>query len=75
MEKNNFSKIDSIDQPIAAASIAKYILHKLKVKFFQKSSNKNFKAEIEAVFNKELDALMLLAYLIESIVQKQSDSS
>ena len=69
--EKQFSKIDSISQPIAAASIAQVHIAQIKESNSSKKvAIKILRPEIEAVFNKELDALMLLAYLIESIVTK-----
>ena len=69
--EKQFSKIDSISQPIAAASIAQVHIAQIKESNSSKKvAIKILRPEIEAVFNKELDALMLLAYLIESIATK-----
>ena len=34
---------------------------------------KNFKAKYKKIFNEEIDALMLLAYIIENLIKKQKD--
>ena len=69
--RENFEQITNISEPIAAASIA-------QVHFAQIVSNnqkkevaiKILRPNIEKIFNDELDALMLLAYIIQSIIKK-----
>ena len=68
---NIFSKITDLSEPIAAASIAQ--VHFAKIQ----SANENeevaikiLRPDIEKLFNDELDALMLLAYIAESVIKK-----
>ena len=68
---DNYNKIENFSSPIAAASIA-------QVHFAEIIENNNKKTvaikilrpEIEKIFNEELDALMLLAYFLETVVKK-----
>jgi len=69
--KENFSQIKNLSEPIAAASIAQ--VHFATIV----DSNKNkevavkiLRPNIEKLFNEELDALMLLAYIIENLIKK-----
>ena len=67
----NFSKISNISEPIAAASIAQ--VHFAKIHDFKESKEvaiKILRPDIEKIFNEELDALMLLAFIIQSLVKK-----
>ena len=71
LEKENFEKIKSISEPVAAASIAQ--VHFARI--IDGDQNKEvaikiLRPNIEKVFNEELDALMLLAYIVQSLVQK-----
>ncbi len=69
--KENFSKIENISEPIAAASIAQ--VHFAKINFGENDKDvaiKILRPNIEKIFNEELDALMLLSYIIESLVKK-----
>ena len=66
-----FSNILELSEPIAAASIAQVHLAKIK------NENKNeevaikiLRPNIEKLFNEELDALMLFAYIVENIFSK-----
>ena len=67
----NFSDISNLSEPIAAASIAQ--VHFANIIY--KSENKEIaikilRPNIEKIFNDELDALMLLAYIIQSLIKK-----
>jgi ubiquinone biosynthesis protein len=67
----NFSDISNLSEPIAAASIAQ--VHFANIIY--KSENKEvaikiLRPNIEKIFNDELDALMLLAYIIQSLIKK-----
>ena len=69
--EENFDKITNISEPIAAASIAQVHFATIQV------SNKNkdiaikiLRPDIEKIFNEELDALMLLAYIVQNLVKK-----
>jgi len=69
--QENFDKIKDISNPIAAASIAQ--VHFAKIEISNQTKNVAFKIlrpKIEKVFNEELDALMLLAYMIQSFIKK-----
>jgi len=69
--EKNFNQIENLSEPVAAASIAQ--VHFAKIK----DSNQNrevaikiLRPNIEKIFNDELDALMLLAYLIQLFLKK-----
>ena len=69
--KENFLKIINLSKPIAAASIAQ--VHFATIKNENKEIDvaiKILRPNIEKIFNEELDALMLLAYIIQSLVKK-----
>jgi ubiquinone biosynthesis protein len=69
--ENQFKNILEISEPIAAASIAQVHIARIK------NENKNkevaikiLRPNIEKLFNEELDALMLFAYIIENTYSK-----
>ena len=67
----NFQQIANISEPVAAASIAQ--VHFANINVSGKNKNiaiKILRPNIEKVFNEELDALMLLAYIVQNIVKK-----
>ena len=68
----NFNKILNISDPIAAASIAQ--VHFAKIKDPETNDKevaiKILRPNIEKIFNEELDALMLLAYIVQSLLKK-----
>ena len=69
--EKQFNKIIDISEPIAAASIAQ--VHLAKIEHDGKSIDvaiKILRPDIEKLFNEELDALMLFAYIVESTVSK-----
>ena len=67
----NFNKIINISEPIAAASIAQVHFAKINVSGQNKEvAIKILRPDIEKIFNEELDALMLLAYIIQNLVRK-----
>ena len=69
--ENIFSKITSISEPIAAASIAQ--VHFATIENFNENKEvaiKILRPNIEKIFNEELDALMLLAFIIQNLVKK-----
>ena len=69
--EKQFDKIYNLSSPIAAASIAQ--VHLAKIKDEKKEIDvaiKILRPNIEKIFNEELDALMLLAYIIESTISK-----
>ena len=66
-----YKKIVDISQPIAAASIAQVHLARIKIDSTDREvAIKILRPEIEKVFNEELDALMLFAYIVESTLKK-----
>ena len=67
----NYKDYINISEPIAAASIAQ--VHKAQIKdngVLKEVAIKVLRPNIKKVFNKEIEALMLLAYVIESFVKK-----
>ena len=67
----NFNKIQNISDPIAAASIAQVHFAKINIAGQTKEvAIKILRPNIKKIFNEELDALMLLAYIIENLVKK-----
>ena len=69
--KENYKDFINISEPIAAASIAQ--VHKAQIKdegILKEVAIKVLRPNIKKVFNEEIEALMLLAYLIESIIKK-----
>ena len=69
--EKNFSQINNISEPIAAASIAQ--VHFASINVAGQSRDvaiKILRPKIEKIFNEELDALMLLAYMVQSILIK-----
>ncbi len=69
--KNYFDEIISIDEPIAAASIAQVHFAKIKMNNLEKElAIKILRPNIHKIVNDELDALMFLAYIIENLFKK-----
>ena len=69
--KENFDKISNLSEPIAAASIAQvHFANIIHVNETKDVAIKILRPNIEKVFNDELDALMLLAYIVENLVKK-----
>ncbi len=69
--KENFEQLKNISDPVAAASIAQ--VHFADMDISGKKINvaiKILRPNIEKIFNEELDALMLLASIIESFIKK-----
>ena len=67
----NYKDFINISEPIAAASIAQ--VHKAQIKdegVLKEVAIKVLRPDIKRVFNDEIEALMLLAYVIESLVKK-----
>ncbi len=67
----NFQQITNISEPIAAASIAQ--VHFANINFAGENKDvaiKILRPNIEKIFNEELDALMFLAYIVQSLVKK-----
>ena len=69
--KENFEQIQNISEPVAAASIAQVHFANIVIEGKKKDvAIKILRPEIEKIFNDELDALMLLAFIVEGIVKK-----
>ena len=69
--KENFDKITDISNPIAAASIAQVHFATIKVSDQRKDvAIKILRPNIERIFSEELDALMLLAYIVQNLIKK-----
>ena len=71
LEKENFEQITNISEPVAAASIAQ--VHFANINISGQNKNvaiKILRPDIERIFNEELDALMLLAYIIQNLIKK-----
>ena len=67
----NFKLFSNISEPVAAASIAQ--VHFADLNTNGKKNHvaiKILRPNIEKVFNDELDALMLLAYIVQSLIKK-----
>ena len=68
---DNYNLILNLSEPVAAASIAQ--VHKAQINengTVKDVAIKILRPEIKKVFNEEIDALMLLAYIIQSTVTK-----
>jgi len=69
--ENFFKNITEITEPIAAASIAQVHLAKIELGSQKKQvAIKILRPDIEKLFNEELDALMLFAYIVENTFSK-----
>jgi len=69
--ENLYKNIIDLSEPIAAASIAQVHIARIKIdKGIKEVAIKILRPHIEKEFNEELDALMLFAYIIESIFIK-----
>ena len=69
--ENYFRDIQELSEPIAAASIAQVHFAKIKQEGQEKQvAIKILRPDIEKLFNEELDALMLFAYIVESTITK-----
>jgi len=67
----NYKKIFNLSDPIAAASIAQvHFATIIDNSVEKKVAIKILRPKIEKLFNEELDAIMLLAYLIQSLIKK-----
>ena len=68
---DNFNQITNISEPVAAASIAQVHFAKINVSNQEKEvAIKILRPNIEKIFNEELDALMFMAYLVQSVIKK-----
>ncbi len=68
---NNYNLLLNISEPVAAASIAQ--VHKAQLNdngTLKDVAIKILRPNIKKIFNEEIDALMLLAFIIESIIKK-----
>jgi len=66
-----FNSIINLSEPIAAASIAQ--VHKAQIDdngIIKEVAIKILRPNIKKIFNEEIDALMLLAFLLESFIKK-----
>ncbi len=66
-----YNSIINLSEPVAAASIAQ--VHKAQIDddgVIKDVAIKILRPEIKRIFNEEVDALMLFAYIIESLVKK-----
>ncbi len=69
--EKQFQNIIEIGEPIAAASIAQVHFAKIKNENQEKQvAIKILRPDIEKLFNEELDALMLFAYIVENTISK-----
>ncbi len=68
---SQFKNILELSEPIAAASIAQVHIAKIKIENQDKEiAIKILRPDIEKLFNEELDALMLFAYIVENTFSK-----
>jgi ubiquinone biosynthesis protein len=69
--EKQFNNIIEISEPIAAASIAQVHIAKIKNENDENEvAIKILRPDIEKLFNEELDALMLFAYIVENTISK-----
>ena len=69
--ENIYNTISEFSEPIAAASIAQVHFAKIYINGkIRDVAIKILRPSIRKIFNEEIDALMLLAYLIENLVSK-----
>ncbi len=69
--EDNFNSIINLSEPVAAASIAQ--VHKAQINdngTIKDVAIKILRPKIKKIFNEEIDALMLFAFLTESIIKK-----
>ena len=69
--EDTYNSIIEISEPVAAASIAQ--VHKAKINdngTIKDVAIKILRPNIKKVFNEEIDAMMLFAFLIESVIKK-----
>ncbi len=71
LDENTFKKISEISEPIAAASIAQVHFAKININDqIKEVAIKILRPSVDKIFNDEIDALMVLAYLTENIISK-----
>jgi ubiquinone biosynthesis protein len=69
--EKQYQNIIEIGEPVAAASIAQVHFAKIKNENQEKQvAIKILRPDIEQLFNEELDALMLFAYIVENTIKK-----
>ena len=69
--EKQFKNISNLSEPIAAASIAQVHYAKIIIDDTEKNvAIKILRPNIEKIFNEELDALMLMAYIIENSISR-----
>ncbi len=69
--ENTYNSIINLSEPVAAASIAQ--VHKAQINdggIIKDVAIKILRPDIKKIFNEEIDAMMLFAFLVESIVKK-----
>ena len=69
--KNNYNSLINISEPVAAASIAQ--VHKAQINdegTIKDIAIKILRPNIKNIFNEEIDALMILAFIIEGTLKK-----
>ena len=69
--EDTFNSIINLSEPVAAASIAQ--VHKAQINYngtIKDVAIKILRPKIKKIFNEEIDAIMLFAYFVESIVKK-----
>ena len=67
----NYEKISNLSEPIAAASIAQVHFATIEDNSIKKKvAVKILRPDIEKLFNEELDAIMLLAHIVQNLVKK-----
>ena len=68
---NTYNSIIDLSEPVAAASIAQ--VHKAKIDdngIIKDVAIKILRPDIKKIFNDEIDAIMLFAFLVESLIKK-----
>ncbi|WP_075522141.1 2-polyprenylphenol 6-hydroxylase [Candidatus Pelagibacter communis] len=69
--ENTFNSIINLSEPVAAASIAQ--VHKAQIDdngTLKDVAIKILRPDIKKIFNEEIDAMMLFAFLVESLIKK-----
>ena len=71
LEKENLDQITNFSESVAAASIAQVHFAEIDISGHKKKvAIKILRPDIEKIFNEEIDALMVLAFIVQSIVKK-----
>ena len=69
--EQNYNQIQNLSEPVAAASIAQVHFATISDPQLNKEvAIKILRPNIEEIFNEEIDALMLLAYIVEKFLKK-----